>query len=55
VEAYLLDFSEDIYDETVTLEFIQRLRNELKYDTVEALIEQIRKDVEQTRQILGTA
>ena len=47
--------SEDIYDETVTLEFIQRLRNELKYDTVEALIEQIRKDVEQTRQILGTA
>ena len=55
VEAYLLDFSEDIYDETVTLEFIQRLRNELKYDSVGALIEQIRKDVEQTRQILGTA
>jgi riboflavin kinase/FMN adenylyltransferase len=55
VEAYLLDFSEDIYDETVTLEFIQRLRNELKYDSVEALIEQIKKDVEQTRQILGTA
>jgi riboflavin kinase/FMN adenylyltransferase len=55
VEAYLLDFSEDIYDETVTLEFIQRLRNELKYNSVEALIEQIGKDVEQTRQILGTA
>ncbi len=54
VEAYLLDFSEDIYDETVTLEFIQRLRNELKYNSVEALIEQIKKDVEQTRQILGT-
>jgi riboflavin kinase/FMN adenylyltransferase len=55
VEAYVLDFSQDIYDETVTLEFIQRLRDELKYDSVEALIEQIHRDVSQTRQILGTA
>ncbi len=55
VEAYLLDFSEDIYDEIVTLEFVQRLRDELKYDSVEALIRQIHLDVEQTRQILGTA
>jgi riboflavin kinase / FMN adenylyltransferase len=55
VEAYLLDFSADIYDETITLEFVQRLRNELKYNSVDALIEQIHKDVEQTRQILGTA
>jgi len=54
VEAYLLDFDEDIYDETVTLEFIERLRDELKYDSVEALIEQIRQDVEQTRELLGT-
>jgi riboflavin kinase/FMN adenylyltransferase len=37
------------------LEFIARLRDELKYDSVEALIQQIHRDVEQTRQILGTA
>ena len=55
VEAYLLDFAQDIYDETVTLEFVQRLRNELKYESVEALIEQIGHDVEQTRELLGTA
>jgi riboflavin kinase/FMN adenylyltransferase len=55
VEAYLLDFAEDIYDETVTLEFVQRLRDELKYDSVTALIEQIGRDVEQTRKLLGTA
>jgi riboflavin kinase/FMN adenylyltransferase len=55
VEAYLLDFSKDIYDETVTLEFVQRLRDELKYDSVTALIEQIGRDVEQTRELLGTA
>ncbi len=55
VEVYLLDFDQDIYDETVTLEFVQRLRDELKYDSVAALIEQIGRDVEQTRVILGTA
>jgi riboflavin kinase/FMN adenylyltransferase len=55
VEAYLLDFDEDIYDESITLEFVQRLRDELKYDSVAALIEQIKRDVEQTRKLLGTA
>jgi riboflavin kinase/FMN adenylyltransferase len=55
VEAYLLDFDRDIYGEMLRLEFIARLRDELKYDSVEALIRQIRLDVEQTRRILGTA
>ena len=55
VEAYLLDFDQDIYDETVTLEFVQRLRDEMKYDSVNALVEQIGRDVKQTRDILGTA
>jgi len=55
IEVYLLDFDQDIYDETVTLEFVQRLRDELKFDSVAALIEQIRLDVEQTRKLLGKA
>ncbi len=55
VEAYLLDFDRNIYGEMLRLEFIARLRDELKYDSVEALIRQIRLDVEHTRRILGTA
>jgi riboflavin kinase/FMN adenylyltransferase len=55
VEAYLLDFDNEIYDETVVLEFVQRLRDELKFDSVATLIEQIGRDVEQTRDLLGTA
>ena len=55
VEAYLLDFDRDIYGEMMRLEFVARLRDELKYDSVEALIKQIHVDVEQTREILGTA
>ena len=55
VEAYLLDFDQEIYDEIVTLDFVRRLRDELKYDSVQALIEQIGRDVAQTREVLGTA
>ena len=53
VEAYLLDFDRDIYDETLHLEFVSRLRDELKFDSVDALVLQIGKDVETARQILG--
>ena len=55
VEAYLLDFDRDIYGEMLRLDFAARLRDEEKYDSVDALIKQINADVEQTREILGTA
>jgi len=52
VEAHILDFDEDIYGEELKIEFIARLRNELKFASVDALVEQIWKDVEETRTIL---
>jgi riboflavin kinase/FMN adenylyltransferase len=54
VEAYLLDFDREIYDETVTLDFVKRLRDEQKYNSVAALVEQIQNDVAQTRKLLDT-
>ncbi len=53
IEAFLLDFSEDIYGQTLRLEFVKRLRGEEKYDTVEALMEQIDRDVQDTRSALS--
>ncbi|MBN8582193.1 MAG: bifunctional riboflavin kinase/FAD synthetase [Anaerolineae bacterium] len=53
LEAYLLDFDRDIYGEVMTLEFVKRLREEIRYTTVEALIDQIHDDVKQTRAILS--
>lgn len=55
VEAYLLEFDREIYGETLELEFVSRLRDELKFSSVDALVEQIRRDVEKTSEILGTA
>jgi len=52
VEAYLLDFDRDIYGEHLKLEFVARLRDELKFDSVDALVEQMHRDVKQTREIL---
>ena len=44
VEAYLLDFSRDIYGEPLQLDFLHRLREELRFSSVGALMEQIRMD-----------
>jgi riboflavin kinase/FMN adenylyltransferase len=54
VEAHLLDFKRQIYGEDVRLEFVARLRDELRFHSVEALLEQIWKDIEQTRKILNS-
>lgn len=54
VEAYILDFDEDIYGEPLRIEFIARLRDELRFDSVDALVEQIWKDVEETRKLLNS-
>ncbi|MCI0439263.1 MAG: bifunctional riboflavin kinase/FAD synthetase [Chloroflexi bacterium] len=53
IEAYILDFSGDLYGKTLRLEFVERLRDELKFDSIEALLKQIERDVQQTRAILS--
>ncbi|HEY6627616.1 MAG TPA: bifunctional riboflavin kinase/FAD synthetase [Acidimicrobiia bacterium] len=53
VEAYLLDFNDDCYGETVTLEFVERLRPELKFAGVPELVEQMTDDVVKVRHILS--
>ena len=52
VEAHLLDFRREIYGEDVRLEFVARLRDELKFDSVDKLLWQIGEDIELTRKVL---
>jgi riboflavin kinase / FMN adenylyltransferase len=52
VEAYLLDFDGDLYGHTLRLHFITRLRGQERFDSVDALIDQMSKDVEQARALL---
>ena len=53
VEAFLLDFSEDIYGRSVRLHFARRLRGEEKFDSVDALLARMDEDVRQTKALLS--
>jgi riboflavin kinase/FMN adenylyltransferase len=51
IEAYVLDFEGDLYGRELRLDFLARLRGERRFETAEALIEQMRSDVQHTREI----
>jgi riboflavin kinase / FMN adenylyltransferase len=51
IEAYLLDFEEDLYGSELRLEFLERLRGERRFEDPESLIEQMHRDVARTREI----
>lgn len=44
VEAYLFDFSDDIYDKEVNVNFVERIRESIKFDSIEELKKQLEKD-----------
>ncbi|HUI88435.1 MAG TPA: bifunctional riboflavin kinase/FAD synthetase [Anaerolineales bacterium] len=54
VEAYLLDFNQDIYGKDVKVEFVRRLRDEIKFASVNELIAQIQEDIARVREMLRT-
>lgn len=53
VEAYLLDFDGDLYGASLGIEFVERLREQERFDSVDALVAQMRRDVDRTRELLG--
>ena len=53
LEAHLLDFDGDLYDEKVKLSFTHFLRGERKFENIDALKMQLKLDIEQTRAVSG--
>ena len=49
IEAYVLDFDGDLYGRELPLEFHKRLRGERRFPTVDALVEQMHRDVDAVR------
>jgi riboflavin kinase / FMN adenylyltransferase len=51
LEIHLFDFNRDIYGHDVEVRFLKFLRPEKKFANLDALVQQIRRDVEQARQL----
>lgn len=54
LEVHVLDWDGDLYDQKVRTTFVARLRDEAKYEGIDALLVQIRRDIDDTRRLLGT-
>jgi riboflavin kinase / FMN adenylyltransferase len=55
IEVHLFDFDGDLYGERVRVDFIQRVRDEMKFDGIDSLVAQIQADVAQVRSLLPFA
>jgi len=54
VESYVLDRDDlELYDAPVTVEFVARIRGQVKFDGIEGLIQQMHTDVADCRRLLG--
>lgn len=53
VEVHIFDFKHDIYDETIRINFIKRIRDEKKFANIDELHHQISKDIEDAKMILS--
>jgi riboflavin kinase / FMN adenylyltransferase len=51
VEAYLLDRDVDLYGRKLRIDFLRRLRGERRFESVDALVEQMHRDVDRTREL----
>jgi riboflavin kinase/FMN adenylyltransferase len=53
IEAHLLDFDADLYGQDIEVRFVERLHPDIRFPSVEALVDQISQDVDDSRQILS--
>jgi riboflavin kinase/FMN adenylyltransferase len=51
IEAFLIDWSGDLYGQEIRIEFLRRLRGERRFDSVDALVEQMGRDVDEARNL----
>ena len=53
IEVYILDFNKDIYGKEIKVNVIKKIRNQIKYNSLEDLKIQIKKDITEIKKILS--
>ena len=52
LEVHILDWRQDLYGQVVQLDFVERLRQEIRFPSSDALIDQIKMDIQTAREVL---
>jgi riboflavin kinase/FMN adenylyltransferase len=52
VEVHILDFNDNIYGKKIRVNFIKRIRDEIKFSSISELVNQIRLDIVAAREVL---
>jgi|TARA_B110000093_G_scaffold178269_1_gene216584 riboflavin kinase/FMN adenylyltransferase len=52
IEVHIFDFNKDIYGKKIKVQFKEKIREEIKFDGIEELLKQIKKDISMAREIL---
>jgi riboflavin kinase / FMN adenylyltransferase len=55
VEAYLIGFDGDLYGQTLRIAFVKRLRGERRFESVDALVEQMKRDIAEAERVCAAA
>ncbi len=53
VETHIIDFKDDVYGKPIRIEFVDKLRDERRFESIDALVEQISRDVKRTKEIFS--
>ncbi len=53
LEAHLFDFDADLYGRELEVRFVARLREERRFDSMHAMVQQMRQDADEARRLLG--
>jgi riboflavin kinase/FMN adenylyltransferase len=55
LEAHLFDYEGDLYGRRISVEFVEKLRDEAKFGSLDAMVEQIHADAAQARRIVAAS
>lgn len=53
VEVHIFDFDRDLYGQEITIRFLKRIRDELRFNSLDDLVEQMKKDETEARKLLS--
>ena len=55
IETYIMNYQGDLYDSNLEIHFLDKIRSQVQFDSIEELISQIESDVEESKRIIKSS